>query len=286
MLSSDRLHTFAVFAEDVNLSRAAKRLHLSQPAVHAQLKALSDELGVPLYQRVGRGLVLTKEGVEVAAFARELEERTHELVARLRGETGERSIVLAAGAGALVHLLAAGLRAFARSRPQARVEVVTADAMHAVDLVRRGLAHVGVGVLAAPPADLDDHVLTRAAQVVIVPREHRLATKRTVRLADLDGENVVMPPEGGPQRAALDAAFDAKGVRVHPCAVARGWDVVLKLVELGVGIGIVNDTCAIPRALATRPLRELPIVTYRAFTRPRPRHDAEVLVRAFAESAG
>ncbi len=64
MISSDRLHTFAVFAEDNNLSRAAKRLHLSQPAVHAQLKALADELGVPLYQRAGRGLVLTKEGVD------------------------------------------------------------------------------------------------------------------------------------------------------------------------------------------------------------------------------
>ncbi len=285
MLSSDRLRTFAVFAEETNLSRAAKRLHVSQPAVHAQLKALADELGVPLYQRVGRGLVLTKEGVEVAAFARDLEERTNALVARVRGDEGERSIVLAAGAGALVHLLAGGLRTFARSQPKARVEVVTADAGHAVDLVRRGLAHVGVGVLAVPPADLDDHVLARAAQVVIVPRAHRLATKRTVRLADLDGEDLVMPPDGGPQRAALDAALDAHGVRVHPCAVARGWDVVLKLVELGVGIGIVNDTCAIPRALVARPLRELPVVTYRAFTRPRPRHDAGVLVRAFVDSA-
>src|SRR5690349_18054924 len=116
MLSSDRLQTFASFAEDHNLSRAAKRLHLSQPAVHAQLKALSEELGVPLYQRSGRGLVLTKEGIEVAAFAREISERTKDLVTRLRGESGAtRSITLAAGAGALVHLLAAGLRAFSRA---------------------------------------------------------------------------------------------------------------------------------------------------------------------------
>lgn len=285
MLSSDRLHTFAVFAEDTNLSRAAKRLHLSQPAVHAQLKALADELGVPLYQRAGRGLVLTKEGVEVAAFAREIDERTNELVTRLRGESGERSVVLAAGAGALVHLLAGGLRAFSRSRPRTRVEVVAADATDAVDRVRRGLAHVGVAVLDAPPAELEAHVLARAAQVVVVPRDHRLARKRAVRLADLDGEDFVAPPEGGPQRAALDAALAASSVRVRPTAVARGWDVVLKLVDLGVGIGIVNDTCTIPRTLAARPLRELPVVTYRAVTRPRPRRDALDLVRALVEAS-
>src|SRR5687768_10189864 len=108
ILPSDRLGTFAVFAEDPNLSRAARRLHLSQPAVHAQLKALAEQLGVPLYERLGRGLVLTKEGVEVAAFARETAERTGELVARLRGESGDRPVLLAAGAGALVHLLADG----------------------------------------------------------------------------------------------------------------------------------------------------------------------------------
>ena len=128
-------------------------------------------------------------------------------------------------------------------------------------------------------------MLARAAQVVVVPRDHRLARRRAVSLTDLDGEDLVAPPEGGPQRAVLDAALSAKGVRVHPSAVARGWEVVLKLVELGVGIGIVNDTCAIPRALTARPLRELPTVTYRAFTRPRPRRDAVDLVLALVESA-
>jgi DNA-binding transcriptional LysR family regulator len=287
MLSSDRLRTFAVFAEDHNLSRAAKRLHLSQPAVHAQLKGLSEELGVPLYRRAGRGLVLTKEGIEVAAFAREIAERTNELLARFRGEIGARPVILAAGAGALVHLLAGGLRAFSRSSPkghsEVRVEVVTADASQAVDLVRSGQAHVGVGVLDAPPPDLEAHTLVRAAQVVVVPRDHALAKKRTVVLTDLDGQGLVTPPEGGPQRVALDAAFAAKKVSVHVSAVARGWDVVLRLVELGVGIGIVNDTCAIPRTLVAKPLRELPSVTYHAFTRPRPRAHAVGLVRAFIE---
>jgi DNA-binding transcriptional LysR family regulator len=282
MLDSDRLRTFAAFAEDANLSGTARRLSLSQPAVHAQLKALADELGVALYQRVGRNLALTREGIEVAAFARETAERTRELVAGLRGEKESSPIVLAAGPGALVHLLSDGIRESARRG--LRVEVLTADTNRAIELVKSGSAHVGVGVLHGSIADLEERVLTRAAQVVVVPRTHRLAKRRSVRLSDLEGEGLVLPPEGGPQRSAVDAALAAKGVRVHITAVARGWDVVLKLVEVGVGIGIVNDTCAIPRTLAKKPLSELPNVTYSAFVRRRARTEAVDLVRAFAES--
>jgi len=289
IVSSERLHTFAVFAEDQNLSHAAKRLHLSQPAVHAQLKALSDELRVTLYQRVGRGLMLTKEGIEVAAFARDMAERSQDLLQRLHSDDSHaQRLVLATGAGALVYLLARGMRAFHRSRQKVRpprVEVITADASQSTDLVRRGLAHVGVGVLDKAPVDLEARTLAKAAQVVVLPRDHRLAHKRNVTLADLANEEIIAPPEGGPQRNALDMAFAMKGLALRASAVARGWDVVLKLVELDVGIGIVNDTCEIPGALVSRPLRELPPVTYLAFTRPRPREDVSRLVDALIDGA-
>ncbi len=280
MLSSDRLRTFVAFAEDTNLSRAARRVHLSQPAVHAQLKALAAELGAPLYERVGRGLVLTREGIEVLAFARETNARTEELRSRLRPEGDGKRVVLAAGAGALVHLLAPGLRTFGRGR-RTRVEVVAADAAQALALVRRGEAHVGVGVLPSTPADLEVTVLARAAQLVVVPRTHRLAKRRRIALSDLAGEDLVVPPEGGPQRAVLDALLASHGIEVHASATARGWDVVLKLAELGVGLGIVNATCTIPRTLRGIPVRELPVVSYVAFTRPRPPVHAAALVRAF-----
>src|SRR5688572_25674257 len=137
MIPSAWLRAFAVFAEDANMSRAARRLHLSQPAVHAQLKKLEAEIGVPLYHRVGRGLALTREGSLVAAFARDEAERVEALLAELRGERGERRVVLAAGGGAIVHVLGAGLHAFIR-KVGARIEVVTADAPRALDLVRGG----------------------------------------------------------------------------------------------------------------------------------------------------
>src|SRR5258706_7492805 len=112
MIEASWLQAFAAFAEDANLPRAAKRLHLSQPAVHAQLRKLSEALGVPLYTRSGRGLVLTQDGAQVAAFARDAEERATDLVARLRGRAQEHHVVLAAGAGAIIHVVGERIRAF------------------------------------------------------------------------------------------------------------------------------------------------------------------------------
>lgn len=278
MLESDALRTFASFAEDANLSRAAKRLHLSQPAVHAQIKRLEAAVGAPLYRRHGRSLVLTREGAEVAAFARDEAERTRELLARVHGEDLEDRVVLAAGAGALLHVLGPAMRAFTR-RATARLEVLTADGPTAVDAVRDGSAHVGVAAAATLPAGLQTQAVTEVPQVLVVPRGHALARKRSVSLEDLRDERFVLPPEGRPQRAALDAALAARGVSVHPAAIATGWELVVHLVSVGAGLAIVNACVALPRGLVAKPLRELATVRYATFTRARPRAAAASLVR-------
>jgi DNA-binding transcriptional LysR family regulator len=279
MLDSDALHTFAVFAEETNLSRAAKRLHLSQPAVHAQLKRLAEAVGAPLYRRAGRGLVLTKEGVEVVAFARDLEERTRELLATIRGEQEESRVVLAAGAGALLFVLGEGMRAFARERSE-RLDVITADGRTAIDAVTSGVAHVGVSAAGtALPEGLEARPITDVPQVLVAPREHPLAKKRRVAIEDLDGQRLVLPPPGRPQRAALDAAFAERGIAVREGALAVGWELVVHLVSVGAGIAIVNGSVRVPRGLAARPIPSLPRVRYQAFTRARPREVAAALVR-------
>lgn len=65
---------------------------------------------------------------------------------------------------------------------------------------------------------------------------------------------------GRPQRTALDVAFAAAhGVRVDRTATAQGWEVVVRLVELGVGLGVVNDAVRLPRTLVSRPLARRPL---------------------------
>jgi LysR family transcriptional regulator, low CO2-responsive transcriptional regulator len=282
MIETSWLRAFAAFADDANLSRTARRLHLSQPAVHAQIRKLSEELGTTLYRRVGRALVLTREGMEVAAFARDLDQRTRDLAARMRGEVEPDRLVLAAGAGALLYVVGEGLRDFTRRR-STRVELLTLDAPAALDAVRSGLAHVGVAASEEAPADLVCRSLTRVEQVLVVPRSHRLASRRSISLDQVAGERFVLPPEGRPHRVMLEAALRMRGIRVEVGAIARGWELTLKLVELGFGIAIVNGCCHVAKGLVARPVRELPVVEYVTFTRGHPSPLTAALVQALAE---
>jgi DNA-binding transcriptional LysR family regulator len=291
MIPSDWLETFAIFAEEESLSRAARRMHLSQPAVHAQLARLQELLGVALYRRAGRGLALTREGIEVAAFARSTHEAHADLVARLRGDGApeDRRLVLAAGAGAIRDVIPEGLRAFVRGW-RGRLEVVTCDAPRAAEMVLRGEAHVAVAAFGPEGEAFDEalvvHRLTEVEPALVVPHGHPLAKRREVGIADLEGERLVVPPVGRPQRARLEAAFRKRGLALDVGATATGWDVTVRLVELGLGIAVVNGSVHVPRGLAKIPLRELARVRYVAMTRRGPRPDVKDLVAALREHAG
>jgi len=96
----------------LSFTRAAAELHISQPALHVQVRKLGDEVGRPLYRRSGRALVLTREGEQVAAFAREIRERGAAMLEQVRGEAASSPVVLAAGHGAFVYLLGPAIRRF------------------------------------------------------------------------------------------------------------------------------------------------------------------------------
>ena len=105
MVNSEWLRAFVAFAEAMNFTHAAERLHISQPALHVQIRKLSESLGVALYARRGRSLELTAAGKKLLAFGREQQEQAATLIADLKLETLDDTVVLAAGEGALSTLM-------------------------------------------------------------------------------------------------------------------------------------------------------------------------------------
>ncbi len=266
MLSSTWLDSFVVFAEFVNFTHAARVLHLSQPALYLQITKLAEEVGVPLYRRVGHKLELTAAGVELAAFAREAGERSRRLVEELRTGHSHQPVTLAAGSGAFLYLLGPAIKEF-RRRCAARLVLLQRERVGTLDAVRTGAAHLGVAPLDSAPAGLESERLISVPQVLVVPARHRLARRRTVHLTDLADEALVVPPEGQPQRSTLAQALGAAGVPWQVAVEATGWNLVLRFVELGLGLTVVNGCCKLPRGLVARPLKELPPITYFLLTR-------------------
>jgi LysR family transcriptional regulator, low CO2-responsive transcriptional regulator len=265
MLKSEHLEAFVAFAEHLNFTHAAHALHLSQPALHVQIKKLGEEVGVPLYRRRGQKLELTVAGQRLLLHAREEQQRGREILDELRTGSPHPTVTLAAGTGSYLYLLGPAIREFMRTSP-ARLRLLQRDRAGTALALRQGEAHLGVGAFDALPDDLDAQLLLRVPPLLVMPRRHPLAKKRRVRLEDLQDAPLIVPPVGQPLRATLAQALSSLGIRWQVAVEATGWSLVLRFVELGMGLTVVNGCCEIPRTLAARPLPELPHVSYYVVT--------------------
>ncbi|MFT3924750.1 MAG: LysR family transcriptional regulator [Myxococcales bacterium] len=275
VMNEEWLRSFLAFAEHLSFTTAAEALHLSQPAVHVQVKKLSDSLGFTLYRRDGRRLILTPEGERVYAFGREQAERTERFLGDLRGRPEHRPVVLSAGAGAYQYLLGDAIRTFTRSG-LAPLRLASHDRDQAVRAVQRGDSHLGVAVLEATPDELASERLVQVGASLVMPKSHRLARKRGLTLKDLKGERLIVPPEGRPHRTMLSRALLSAGVPWQPAIEASGWELLMHFARLELGIAVVNSFCAPPAGCVRRALPAIPRVTYSLFRNRTRRMDGAV----------
>ncbi|MEL6343595.1 MAG: LysR family transcriptional regulator [Myxococcota bacterium] len=273
-MNLDRLEAFVVFSEHLNFTHAARALAVSQPALHAQIARLSEEVGVPLYLRTGRALSLTEEGRRLVGFGRDLLSQIDSFEASLRGEDMSRPVTLAAGEGSLLYLLGAAIRRFTAQRT-APLKLLTVDQVGAVEALRSGQAQVGVASLTQAPADITATPLTAVPAVVLMPADHPLASELgPLPLSALEGASLIVPPAGRPHRQTIALSLYEAGVRWQVSVEASGWELMRRFVSLGLGLSIVNAFCPPPAGCVARPLPDLPARQYwilqRATGRPSP----------------
>lgn len=259
---------FAEFAEDGNFSRAAVRLHISQPALHTKVAKLARTLDAPLYVRKGRSIEITVAGRKVQRFARELAAATLAFRDELLETQTHQPIVLAAGEGSYLYLLGEGIKAF-RGGSKRPLSLMTVDGAAALDAVVSGRAHLGVASFETPPRDVIVQPLTRVGQMLAMPARHALAVKRRIRLGDLDEAELIVPPIGRPHRTMLSHMLQSAQVDWTVAVEAMGWELMLHFVRLGLGTAIVNACCRLPPGLVGRPVPELPSLQYYVFHRSR-----------------
>ena len=262
-MNYEQLRSFVAFATHRNFTHAAKALHISQPALHVQIKKLADAIGRPLYRRDGRALVLTPEGERLAAYGREIAERGATVLAELRGERASGPVVLAAGQGAFLYLLGPAIRRFPKQRFPLRLLSLTGP--ETIAAVHAARAHVGVIATNEPPPDLAATRIREVRQHVVMPASHRLARRRAIKPRELAGEPLIVAPVGSPHRQMLAQAL--AGVDWNLAVEATGWELMLAFARAGMGLAIVNDFCEPPRGMVGVPLEGAPPIAYHAVHR-------------------
>lgn len=259
---------FLAIAREGHLTRAARAVHRTQPAVSAQLKKLEEELGVALFHRTAKGMVLTEAGETYRRFVEEaatwLEDGRRALDDLGRLKHGHLSI--GAGATATTYLLPPVLRRYHELYPGIRLQVREQGSAAVAEGVREG--RLDLGVITAPGVDLDG-LASRAWHTdqlrLIVPPDHALATRRRFRWPELAGQPMVLFEAGSAVRRLIDAAFENAGVHVEIAMELRSIESIKRMVAEGIGAGFVSGS-ALPDGDGLVPegpglTRELAVVT-------------------------
>lgn len=189
-----QLRSFAVVAEELNVGRAATRLHLTQPSLSRQIAALERSVGVPLFTRVRRRFALTPAGAVLLAAAHEILRRADDAVTDAQrahsGELGRLRIGFVQSA--TFEALPRVLRTVQADLPGVCVHVDAMPTDNQLEALRNG--DLDLGLLRLPIAEptIETRVVSRDPLVAALPAAHRLAGRKQLPLSALANESFVM----------------------------------------------------------------------------------------------
>lgn len=241
-----QLEYVAAIVEHGTMAAAADELHVAQPAVSQGIRRLEAELGVRVFERVGRRLELTAAGEEVLATAQRIGADLAALPARAasRAWTQAGNVELALREGLAVDPGMALLGAFRKAHPDVRVRVSHADDHDEVAmLVRSQAAHAGVTDRPDLGDDLVAHHLTYQRVRVALPPgtpapEHGITLER---LAEFP---LLASPTSDPSRRRMDEAFATVGRQPNVVFESSERSLWLPLIAAGEGAALVTGTYA------------------------------------------
>lgn len=238
MISLRQLRCLTAVAETLNFRRAAERLHVSQPALSAQVAQLEDHLGVLLIERTRRRVLMTPVGREMAERARailrdvgEMEDLARNAQQPLSG-TLRVGVLRTLGPYLLPHILPAMRRLYPELKLYMREEP------H--DQLLADLAHGDLDVVLMASAPRDDNFLTVTPMFseplwAALPLGHPLASRKVLRAADLSGEMLIMLEFGDGLSGPAAALCKVAGASGHPDFRATSLDSLRQMVATGLG---------------------------------------------------
>lgn len=246
MIDLAALGSLRAVAVHGSVSRAADVLGFTPSAVSQQVKRLERQVGVPLLERVGRGVIVTRSGRYLVEAGVRVLDDLEAVEAGLHRQTGAVAghLRLAVFSTATRGLVAPVVRELLAAHPLLSLAVTELEPWDTVDLVAAGQHDVGVvHAWGDVPLDLPDHLdRTSVAQDVadvVCHRDHALAGRERVTPADLVGVGWIATPEGTICRQWLSRMYDGTGALPRIAHVSMEFESHLALARAGLGVALV-----------------------------------------------
>ena len=238
-----QLRYFCAVADTRSFSRAALHCHVSQPSLSQQIRKLEEELGVRLFDRLGRTIRLTNSGEaflpRARAVLRELEAARGDVDVQKESVSG--AVTIGVIPTVSPYLLPPHLAQFSKKFPQAQLSVVEEITPILLEHVRAATIDLAVLALPVRGNEFESFPMLTEPLFAAVPKRHRLARRHTLSLKDLQTDPFLLLRDGHCFRDTAVAA--CARARLHPRIVFESgqFSSLLSMVASGIGVSIVPE---------------------------------------------
>jgi len=236
-----QLEILQAIAETGSFTACGRKLHVSQSAISRQILLLEEELGEPLFLRVGRKVRMTPAAESLVQLGQRVFLDVRDTVGAItdRTRTLRGRLRLSGGMTVCLYVFPPLLKYLKRVHPQLDVRLTVATADRSVQEIRAGRADIGLLTLPIDQSDLVTVPVMREELLVVMPPGHPLARRRRVAPRDLASQPFILFEIGSATRRVIDHFFTTENITPTIVMDTENVEIIKAMVKTGLGIGIV-----------------------------------------------
>ena len=242
MLDMGHVRSFVIVASELNFSRAARRLNMTQPPLSRQIKLLEQELDTELLERTSRRVTLTAAGAAFLAEAKKLLEQSDAAITatRLAARGSAGSLKVGFVGAATYHFLPSFVGQMRTLAPQINLQLVQMETSEQVQSIMAGEIDLGLSRPLSSGHPLNSACVLREPLMLAIPRSHPLASKRRPGLELLNGEPfITFSTPARYLHDKLNALMADNRITPRIVQSMTHSQAILSLVSAGIGLAIV-----------------------------------------------
>lgn len=240
-LDSRQLRAFATLARTGSFTLAAKELYLSQSAVSHSMKALEQDVGCRLLDRLGKKVLLTQAGEHLLEHAHRILAEMGEAREALQhlGKWGRSRLRVGASPAACQYILPAVLREFKESFPQCLIRVEPGDTPEAIDLLRENRVELALGLEPKHEERIEFHPLFSDEMVFLMSPGHPWAQAGRVTREEIPRQHYILYNKNSYTFRMVEEYFRAEDMVLNTVIEFGSMEAIKELVKLGLGVSIL-----------------------------------------------
>ncbi|CAH0990372.1 HTH-type transcriptional activator CmpR [Sinobacterium norvegicum] len=244
-MDSQALKTFVAIAECGSFSIAAEQLHLTQPAVSKRVSALEEQLDTPLFDRVGRRVLLTEAGRKLLPRAQGILNQLKIATQEIHDLQGDISglLQMATSHHIGMHRLPTILRQYAEQHAQVVLDIDFIDSEKAYDKVLKGEVELAVITLSpVPQPPIEQRLLWQDKLVFVAHKQHPIFDGRTISLKELSQHRAILPGLNTYTGQIVSSLFADNKLQLNSSMATNYLETIKMLVDIGLGWSVIPAT--------------------------------------------